>query len=337
MNGIHQGFLVSFLAFSMIACGPAELRPELDDDNTGNTAVDNDGDGYYTVEDGPADCNDSNKNAYPGAKELCDGVDNDCDGDTDEGCTGSTADTDGDGYLPPLDCDNLNANVHPGKQEVCGDSLDNNCDGQVNEGCQGNTGNTAVDNDGDGYFTIGGQIDCNDGDANVKPGAPELCGNNRDDDCDGDIDEGCSGNGGGNTGGGTGNSSDLWVEVCYPGAPNSLQLNVQYYGNGNDVGKYWQKSGTATNSSCVSITVPKADLPSNVCGVRLNVTKDSYSWLCEGNGSTAHLDGNVTSIQVNHAGKQYSKANVGTWSAPGGANSGCSALVTFSTSGVCAL
>ena len=60
--------------------------------------VDGDGDGY-TVD---ADCNDANAGVYPGATELCDGADNDCDGQADEGCeTPIDTDLDNDGHHVP--------------------------------------------------------------------------------------------------------------------------------------------------------------------------------------------------------------------------------------------
>ena len=55
--------------------------------------VDGDGDGYN---DGP-DCNDADAAIHPGASEACDGVDNDCNGVTDDGCPGASGGAGGAG------------------------------------------------------------------------------------------------------------------------------------------------------------------------------------------------------------------------------------------------
>jgi len=139
-------------------------------------AGDADGDGY-TVEDG--DCDDDNGSVYPGAPEIADHADNDCDGLVDEGT--EHYDDDGDGYNETEgDCDDDNVHVYPGATEI-GDGVDNDCDGQVDEGMD------TSDDDGDGYSEADG--DCDDDDRDVYPGAEEV-GDHVDNDCDGLVDEG---------------------------------------------------------------------------------------------------------------------------------------------------
>ncbi|MCK6531181.1 putative metal-binding motif-containing protein [Myxococcota bacterium] len=164
-----------------------------DDDDSG-WPWDVDGDGYWTA----WDCDDANPTVHPLATELCDGLDNDCDGFVDEGLnfgadTYRDADGDGGGDLrvtatetacgppvgyvwEPTDCDDGSAGVHAGASESC-DGVDQDCDGLVDEG---------FDNDLDGFSPCAG--DCDDLDAAVSPGAPEDC-DGMDTDCDGSIDD----------------------------------------------------------------------------------------------------------------------------------------------------
>ena len=142
-------------------------------------SLDADNDGFNFC---AGDCNDIEPTVHPGAPEVADGLDNDCDGITDEGT--AQYDDDGDGFSDDEgDCDDANPFVYPGPatNEVVGDGIDNNCDGLID------FDSTFIDGDGDG-FAISGN-DCNDTNPSVYPGAIEVP-NGIDDDCDGLIDEG---------------------------------------------------------------------------------------------------------------------------------------------------
>ena len=160
--------------------------------------VDNDEDGYTENE---GDCNDFNDAVNPDATEVCNEIDDDCNGlvdDEDPGMTGPLnvfyfdADNDGigdtfdtieactapDGYTPyPGDCDDNDENNTPGEPEVC--------DGQDND-CLPGLGVGEVDSDGDGQMVCEG--DCNDLNPLVYPGATELC-DEIDNDCDGSVED----------------------------------------------------------------------------------------------------------------------------------------------------
>ena len=94
----------------------------------GATPVDGDGDGASLVDD----CDDWDPTRFPGAEEICDGVDNDCDNQLDD----SEADLDSDGWLAcEGDCDDTSDSIKPGAVEEC-DGVDENCDGVVDDAPQ---------------------------------------------------------------------------------------------------------------------------------------------------------------------------------------------------------
>ncbi len=151
------------------------------DDQCGGGPIDADGDGFDTT----VDCNDNDATINPSATEVCDTIDNNCNGRADEGrvCGSSGIDTDGDGFQSDVDCNDNNASINPLATEVC-DNADNNCDGSTDEG--GVCTPTTTDNDGDGFDS---DVDCNDNDDKINPAQDEDC-DDVDNNCDGAIDEG---------------------------------------------------------------------------------------------------------------------------------------------------
>ncbi|MCO6431410.1 MAG: hypothetical protein J5J00_11160 [Deltaproteobacteria bacterium] len=98
------------------------------------------------------------------------------------------ADQDNDGHNASVDCNDQNPLVFPGAAESC-DGLDNNCDGTVDEGCP-----VCTDADSDGFFAqagCGSAVDCDDANSSVSPATAEVCFDSIDNDCDGEVNEGC--------------------------------------------------------------------------------------------------------------------------------------------------
>ncbi|MFT4977122.1 MAG: hypothetical protein ACI8S6_003027 [Myxococcota bacterium] len=197
--------------------------------------VDNDGDGFgnalSSIEacdvpsgyaDDSTDCNDGDADSYPGADEVCDFLDNDCDGDVDNDAVDADSwysDSDSDGYGDPAteqtscdeingtvseggDCDDGDRTISPGTSEIC-DGIDNNCNNQIDE--DGAVDGTLyyTDGDGDGYGDpdtsvrtcdplkggVTNGFDCDDTTSEASPVAEEVC-DFIDNDCDEQIDEG---------------------------------------------------------------------------------------------------------------------------------------------------
>jgi len=174
------------------------LTDEEDTVNCDANCPDSDGDGFKDESCGGQDCDDGDALIHPNAPENCvDGIDNNCDGLTDDedtdNCDASCPDADGDSFKEEScggqDCDDGNALVHPNAPENCADGIDNNCDGLTDDEDTVNCDPGCTDNDGDGFNDIScGGPDCDDNNDTVYPGAPELCEDGLDNNCDGLTD-----------------------------------------------------------------------------------------------------------------------------------------------------
>ncbi len=170
----------------------------------------------------PSDCDDTDASLNPAMSEVCDAVDNNCDGTVDEPAATDAAiwyaDGDKDGYgdvtvsqtacdapvdyvSDATDCDDANASAHPTGTEIC-DAADNNCDGTVDEPTATDAATWYADTDGDGYGDAAAPViacdpgpgfvadasDCDDTNAGAHPTGTEVC-DTADNNCDGVIDE----------------------------------------------------------------------------------------------------------------------------------------------------
>jgi hypothetical protein len=201
-NGESSGDRFAVAAFSLaFGCEGVTLYLDIDGDGYGWDATQSidceEREGWSAT---PGDCVDTRDNVYPGAVEVANGRDDDCDGEIDEGIEFALLypDADGDGFGSSIakpfegsiglegytpnseDCDDGNSLVHPDGIEVC-DGFDNDCNGVLD--------------DGDGVFESCGVGACARRlevcDTECAPGPPgaEIC-NGLDDDCDGERDEG---------------------------------------------------------------------------------------------------------------------------------------------------
>ena len=199
---------------------------DVDTADTGTADCDADDDGFIANTCGGDDCDDTDSWISPVEPEACNGVDDDCDGATDEpGADGELtwySDDDGDGYgaassssssttttcdMPSGysatadDCDDTEATIHPAAYEYCNE-LDDNCDGTTDESSALDAPTWYRDTDGDSFGDgsvaaracdppagyIPNDEDCADTDAAINPDAAEVC-DLVDNDCDGAADE----------------------------------------------------------------------------------------------------------------------------------------------------
>ncbi|MGA1840100.1 MAG: MopE-related protein, partial [bacterium] len=180
----------------------------------------------YTANQG-GDCDDMDPNIYPGASEKCDGYDNDCNGQIDEGFSLHIyfIDADGDGYgdanspiescyqpigyvVDNTDCIDNDNSIHPNGLDIC-DGKDNDCNGVIDDPNKLAYEYYYLDSDGDGYGDPNisqyackkppeyakNPEDCDDTDKDVYLAAIEIC-DKKDNNCDGKVDvegsQGCT-------------------------------------------------------------------------------------------------------------------------------------------------
>ncbi|MBI5871822.1 putative metal-binding motif-containing protein [archaeon] len=106
--------------------GEGTANTEETDEETTEECPDIDLDTYLDALCGGTDCDDTDPLIYPGASEICDGLDNNCNGYVDE------TDLDNDGFTFCSDCNDSNSNIYPGASETC-DGMDNDCDSLEDE------------------------------------------------------------------------------------------------------------------------------------------------------------------------------------------------------------
>jgi hypothetical protein len=208
---------------------------------TVDAPFDADGDGAYDANNPDCltawdaahlDCDDRDPAVKPGATEVCNGVDDDCDGTVDVGAIGAPTwfpDADRDSFGDPTgatvacasppgatdqagDCDDGNGAIHPDAAEVC-NGVDDDCDTLVDDDDDSvdlsSAETTYADGDGDGFGdpdapvtacdpgpgTVADATDCDDTNDTIHPGAAETWYDGVDADCSGGSDYDADGDG----------------------------------------------------------------------------------------------------------------------------------------------
>jgi len=157
--GITSAYAVAWTGHQMIVLGL--------DARGGRYLAAGDGDWDGVVCD--QDCDDDNASVYPGAPQICDGLNNDCDDPGWPAVPPTEVDDDADMVLACADCDDSDPSVFPKAPQIC-DGLNNDCNDSAWPLL---SGTNEADDDGDGLSECAG--DCDDAHPTVYPGAAQIC------------------------------------------------------------------------------------------------------------------------------------------------------------------
>ena len=186
-----------------------EIFRDSDNDGRGDPAVSTGGDCMPGWVSNDEDCDDTSQLTFVGARERCDGRDNDCSlPGAMAGGPDASEDADGDGHSPlgatclsrteigadalgseleKNDCNDTDATIYAGADEICGNGIDEDCNGTPDDPSA--TVYRDADGDGHGNPAVTMAImscvvptgwsrlsdDCDDANASRYAGAPEIC------------------------------------------------------------------------------------------------------------------------------------------------------------------
>ncbi len=238
------------------------------------------------------DCNDANNLIYPTAEDICNTIDDNCNGVFDEDAIFTTwyldfdADAFGDilndsiscfdliGYvINNTDCNDFNAAINPDAIEIC-DYLDNDCNFIIDDNITYLLSYLDFDNDAFGNPDIDSlsctlpegfvfnNTDCDDTNPEIYPGADEIL-NGIDDDCDEFIDEGLN----------ILETSNLEITIYPNPTTNLIEISVNTLQLNHGTMRILDYSGRTINyydNVALPISIDVKSLPSGVYLIAIN-------------------------------------------------------------------